>query len=211
VNIMKSGVVCNLHLSVTENGDIVWESKDKSHSFINNFAYLIQHGMDAQSNSDWRSISNGAYPASNYGGAIGYNGCVLAGMYIIGVVNDTTRGIIAGTSNTPFSVSQYDLQSPIVNGTGSGQMTYAAMAVSPAYPTFSSPDILLEVNRDMANNSGSAITIREIGLKGYPSYVTLGAFYPKIEVLFLRDVVADTVVNAGQVLNVKYILKTVVA
>jgi hypothetical protein len=84
-------------------------------------------------------------------------------------------------------------------------MYYSEM-VNPEDPIFSDPNILLELSRDFANNSGAAITVREIGLGGLCAY----RYINSAETLFIRDVIADTVVNGGQVLNVKYIFKTVV-
>jgi len=127
----------------------------------------------------------------------------------------TNRGIVVGNSNTPFDITQYNMQSFIPEGLVSGAMSYGAMATSDD-PIFSSPDILLTLTRDIANQSGAEIIVREIGLKGYPAYSSQAGGSSNIiytnnaEVLFLRDVVLDTPVANGQVLNVTYVLKTVV-
>lgn len=210
---MKPGVICNLNLRVTEDGKIVSERTERAHSFVTNFAYMILRGMDGITNTDSRDITNTARPAAP---AMFYNrgdfsSTGLAGMACVGEAGVITKGIVVGSSNTAFAISQYGLQTQIANGTGAGQLSYAAMLATPADPSFSTPNITSELYRDMANNSGSAITVREIGLKGLVQY-TNNQVNPRgcSEILFARDVVADTVVNAGQVLNVKYIFKTVV-
>jgi hypothetical protein len=131
-------------------------------------------------------------------------------VHVLASAGDVTRGILLGTSNTPFAVNQYNLQAPIVHGSGTGQLTHAIQgALTP--PSVVGSDILLELSRDFANNSTASITVREIGLVGYS--LNGGTYYGNLtfgSYLHLRDVVADTPVASGQVLNVKYILKTTV-
>jgi len=200
----KSGVVCNIRLTIKEDGNIISEKTERSHSFVNNFAFLILHGMDGVSNTDYRDISNTARPAAlstYYSGGSRFSTAGMDCVWRAGAV----VGIAIGTSNSVFSVLQYCLQTRIAHGSGPGNMYYSEM-VNPEDPIFSDPNILLELSRDFANNSGAAITVREIGLGGLCAY----RYMNSAETLFIRDVIADTVVNGGQVLNVKYIFKTVV-
>lgn len=210
---MKSGLICNLNLRVTEDGKIVSERTERAHSFVANFAYMVLNGMNGLTNTNYRGATNVARPAAGtrFYNRGDFSSTSLAGMECVGAAGEVTRGIIVGSSNTAFLISQYVLQSPILHGTGAGQLSHAAMLTYPVDPSFSAPNIILELYRDFANNSGSAITVREIGLKGLVQYDNQGLSQCGVDqILFARDVVADTVVSAGQVLNVKYILKTVV-
>jgi hypothetical protein len=210
---MKPGLICNLDLRVTEDGKIISERKGRAHSFVANFAYMVLNGMNGLTNTNYRSTTNVARPAAGtrFYNRGDFSSTGLAGMACVGAAGEITRGIIVGSSNTAFAVAQYNLATPIVHGTGAGQLSHAAMLTYPIDPSFSAPNIILELYRDFANNSGSAITVREIGLKGLVQYENQGLNQCGTDqILFARDVVADTVVNNGQVLNVKYVLKTVV-
>lgn len=213
---MKSrvGIVGELEISVTEDGEVISLRNARMHSFVNNMGAFILRGMDTLANTDCKTVANVAISAAavnNWSRYYGNNsGTGAAGMNTIGAAGDTTKGIVVGTSNAAFGISQYNLQALIPHGGGASQLSYAAMA-TPAEPVFSTPNILLEISRDFANNSGAAVTVREIGLKGYIRYGwQYYDTYLFAEVLFARDVVSDTVVNNAQVLNVKYIFKTVI-
>jgi hypothetical protein len=202
------GVVCNLRITVKDakSGAIISQREDRAHSFVRNFMQMIYHSFDGSSNSGYKNSEGNAQSAAfTY---IGYSGGILC-IAGAGVVD---RGIIVGTSNTAFDISQYTLlQAIIPNGTSAGQMAYTAM-LTPGEPVFSDPNILLTLSRDIANNSGGSITVREIGLAGrsYSSGTVGGGVTGEHSILIARDVVSDTVVAAGQVLNVQYIFKTVV-
>lgn len=217
----KSGIVCDLGIRVLEDNEIVSEKIVRAHSFTNNFAYMLARSMDMVGNTSYRNTANAAIPAcvsprciNAPFGAQWIAECP-AGMNTIGAIGETNRGVVIGTSATAFSVSQYNMQGLIAHGTGSGQMSYGSMLI-PADPTFSTPNITINISRNISNNSGASITVREIGLKGYPAYAQASCTYNGTysvscaEILYLRDVISDTSVGAGQVLNVTYILKTVV-
>jgi len=217
----KSGIVCDLGIRVLEDNEIVSEKIVRAHSFTNNFAYMLARSMDMVGNTSYRNTANAAIPACvsprciNAPFGTQWIAECPAGMNTIGAIGETARGIVIGTSATAFSVSQYNMQGLIAHGTGSGQMSYGSM-LTPADPTFATPNITINISRNISNNSGASIIVREIGLKGYPAYVqascTFNGTYSVAcaEILYLRDVITDTAIGIGQVLNVTYILKTVV-
>lgn len=208
----RPGIYWNARLRVVEDDTVVSEKIVPVHSFVRNFAMLLKHGFDATSNSDAVDASGtarySAVQARNcYSGV--YDNLFIAGMYCIAAAGETNRGVVIGTSNVAFAPTQYNLQAPIANGTGTGQMTYGAMN-SPGEPSFSDPTLILAIARDISNGSSAAITVREIGLKGRPvGYVAFSSSPVEYEMLYLRDIVTDTVVASGQVLNVEYRLTTV--
>lgn len=210
--IKRPGIYWNARLRVFEGDDIISDKVVPVHSFVRNFGMLLKHGLDAASNSDAVDVSGtarySAVQARNcYSGV--YDNIFIAGMNCIAAAGETTGGIVIGTSNAAFDVVQYNLQALISHGAGAGQMTYAAMS-SPSEPSFSDPTLILSLTRDIANNSTASITVREIGLKGYPvGYVAFSSSPVRYEILYLRDIIPDTVVAAGQVLNVQYNLTTV--
>jgi hypothetical protein len=201
----RSGVICTLKLRVTnaKNGCVISEREEKAHSFVRNFIQMLFYGSTNVGNNAYKdktgTMRQAAYIQSNGD----------AGLACVGGAGNSSIGILIGTSNTAFDISQYNMQALIGHGTGTGQMTYVAMP-SPGAPVFANPDISLVISRDFTNNSGAAITVREIGLMGYPTYYYASFTMYAAYVLYARDVVADTVVAPGQVLNVQYIFKTVV-
>jgi hypothetical protein len=210
--IKRPGIYWTARLRVTEDGDIVTEKVVPVHSFVQNFAQLIKHGFDAVSNSDAVDVTGTArYSAvlarNCYSGV--YDMYWVVGMNCIAAAGEVNRGVVVGTGNTAFAVTQYNLAAAIAHGSAVGQMSYAAMA-NPAEPSFSNPTNILTLSRDIANSSTTSITVREIGLKGMPvGYVAWSGNPVNYETLFLRDVIPDTPVAAGQVLNVQYNLTMV--
>lgn len=214
---MRPGIICNLETTIIENENVIFRKEERVHSFIKNFAYLMLHGMDGASNSDYTDINNISRTSGYTMDRHVWNDRTVrsrAGLNCVALAaGEVDRGIVVGSSNAEFLVSQHNLQSPIGNGSNLGQLSYALMN-TPEDPVYLDPSIILEIDRDIANNSSAEITIREIGLMGYPVYlasaVDASCYSVNASVLFLRDVVADEVVAPGQVLNVKYILKTTV-
>jgi len=79
-----------------------------------------------------------------------------------GALNYPT-GIQIGTGTTPPTPNDTALTDPIANGSGAGQMTY------PSSPNFTSPVVngntsTMTIQSTITNNSGSPITVTEVGL-----------------------------------------------
>ncbi len=81
-------------------------------------------------------------------------------------IGDSTYGIQVGSGNAEESFEQYSLETLIAHGTGAGQISYGAMeAPAETYETVSKTYSILH-KRFFNNNSGSDITVHEIGLVG---------------------------------------------
>jgi len=120
-----------------------------------------------------------------------YNAEVLA------PADDDNYGILVGSGTTAFSVNDYDLASPISNGTGSGQLSYGEMSV------VASGDDYKQWQRSFDNNSGADITVNEIGMAAKVTREEAGSqvvYY----VLLARDVISATTVPNGGRITVKY-------
>lgn len=201
------GIGLDIRLRVIDKKDgVVFDKTEKAHSFVNNFMQMMKHSLDGVANTDYVD-TGGAARAASYSRSYYYSAWMtwVAGMNTMGAAGDVARGVCVGTSNTAFALAQYNLQAPIAHGSGSGQLYYGAQ-VAIADPTWASPNVTLIISRDFSNQYSSGITVREIGIRGNPGVAT----QQMAQTLFARDVVADTVVAAGQILNVQYILKTVV-
>jgi len=81
-------------------------------------------------------------------------------------VGDINHGIRVGKGTTAVAITDYALESPCENGTGTDQFQHQAME-------FTTPSVLgatcsFTVKRVMVNNSGATITgIREVACYGY--------------------------------------------
>jgi hypothetical protein len=108
-----------------------------------------------------------------------------------------TYGILIGASDTPVSIGQYSLGTKITHGTGIGQMSYGTSTVE---ALTKDTTWFFRVIRTFTNNSGSTITVREIGL-----FIQLT--YPNKQVMLARDVLASPInVPAGSTLTLRYII-----
>jgi len=74
---------------------------------------------------------------------------------------DSSFGIVVGTSGAVVSLDQYNLVSPIPHGVGSGQLYYYSVSITP----LSKDNVWrLQISRTLMNQSGSNITVYEVGL-----------------------------------------------
>lgn len=108
-------------------------------------------------------------------------------------------GILIGTGNTAVDIADYALDTKIVEGSGSGQMNYGAHAsvspVSDVGNTYSYAGI----SRTISNNSGSGISVAEVGLAMMRFWDTTTNRY----FLLLREVLGSPVsVGDGEILTV---------
>jgi len=113
---------------------------------------------------------------------------------------DDKYGILVGSSDTAFEVTQYNLGSKISHGTGSGQLSYGETSVvdyGDDYKTW---------QRAFDNLSGSDIVVKEIGM--FAKVVREESGVPKdYYVMLARDVITTTTVPNGGRLIVKYTFK----
>jgi hypothetical protein len=105
-----------------------------------------------------------------------------------------THGIVVGTGTDAEAITNNALQTLIAHGTGSGQLSYGAVAVGAATAVGSSAEIT--VTRSMTNGSGSIVTAQEFGLYIQFTYTTsTTGFFCGV-----RDLI-EQAVNNGQVLT----------
>jgi len=116
---------------------------------------------------------------------------------------DNTFGIVVGTSSLAYSIDQFKLDSQITHGTGSGQMMHGDVTVEDVQST--SGGYLFRVIRVFTNNSGSSITVKEIGL-----YAKVKMGGSETRGMLARDVLSSPItVPSGSSLTVRYIVSLV--
>jgi len=137
-------------------GKILSHEKSKSRSFLGLWNKMI-----------WTQMTGASYPAlmvtdiNGSGwplgvGTSGYNFRMNAG------AQNTSMGIVIGTDDTPVAVTDYRMGALITQGFGAGQMDYMAMVINASI--VADPNCDFFMSRQMANNSGGLITVKESGL-----------------------------------------------
>lgn len=174
----------------------------RSHTWVRNFYNLIYALSFGSSTPDPAFTAAGSYGAGSLivnnisgNGAAPNNGTRLP--YI-----NTSTGAIAnggiwiGTGDASYNFEDYALAAIIVNGTGTGQMSYGAMAHQVPVYTSGTKEWAQEIKRVFNNNSAAAIGVKEVGLGGYFS------------TMLARDVLGSTdTINVGGQYTVTYTVK----
>ena len=113
-----------------------------------------------------------------------------------------TKGVRVGKGSTAVTITDYALETPLVEGVGVNQLTHLIVVFTA--PALAGSDCSFTIKRTMINNTGASITgIREIGV-----YMNIGATYYG---LGFRDVLAgDVAVPDGGAITVTYTIKVTV-
>jgi len=102
---------------------------------------------------------------------------------------------MVGTGTTAPQVTNYNLQTKINHGSGSGQLLYGATSLTA--PTTSGSTRFWKASRTFTNSSGSSITVNEVGL--------VLAYQSSYYIMIARDVLSSgVVINNGQVGTLVY-------
>jgi len=109
------------------------------------------------------------------------------------------QGIVIGTDNTAVTISDYKLGAQIAHGVGAGQIQHLATVIPS--PTVDATSSSYTLTRSFINQSGSSITVREIGLYGRAGAIYIG---------YVRDVLGtEKVIPDGGAIAVIYTVKAV--
>jgi hypothetical protein len=188
-----------------KNGKLLSKGKFAAKSWVGNIIALLSCLI-----STW-SATGTAYPATfsrsdmiDTSGVARYIELAANGSPYLGgaaPAGETTAGILVGSSDTPVSLAQYNLQSLIPHGTGAGQLSYGATTVE---TLTKDTTWYFRVIRTFTNSGGASITVKEIGL-----FVRLGMtsspYY--YSCMFARDVPSTPItVPNGSTLTVRYII-----
>jgi len=137
---IKNNVDAYITIEVKDkNGNIIKRHKQRSHSFVANFLTQLKNAL-------YYSYYCSGTCTITYNPPLGYD-----------------MGIQIGIGTAKPTPNDTSLNSPIANGTGAGQMQY------PTQPTASSVTVngdtsYFTIQSSITNNSGSPITVTEVGL-----------------------------------------------
>jgi hypothetical protein len=79
-----------------------------------------------------------------------------------GIADEGSYGILLGTGSTDVTLDDYGLLSPLPQGTGSNTLSYGLSTASLIHTPGTSYKV--QVGREVTNNSGASLTIREEGI-----------------------------------------------
>ena len=116
--------------------------------------------------------------------------------------NDASHGIVCGTGDTAVTNVDYQLETQIAEGAGAGQLNHGSQAFTAAAVVGTNVDWVL--TRAFTNNSGGAITIKEIGLYTWNVDFSYG-FCMVRDVLSTPKEVPDT-----EIATIQYTVRTTV-
>jgi hypothetical protein len=193
------------------NGKLLTFRKTKAKSLLAQFLgllkgqFAISYGVMLNQGNvniiDTSGVSR-SYPLISSSYPIQYAGiCLFAGEGV------GDYGIVVGVSDIANTINQYSMGGQIQHGSGTNQLMYGAMTIeSPSNPSGTN-NWVVRLIRTFSNSSGSAITVKEIGIivKTMDTSPTARYF------LIARDVISPVTVPANSTLTVRYILKITVS
>jgi len=191
----------HVHLKVVDKyGKETFNDIQRAHSWTRNF-YNSLYGMPLYYSGSTSSFGAGYFSLKN---TVGEYSSYLR-TYALQIRTQNTgvseKGLVIGTGDTASSVADYKMDTPIVHGTGSGQMSYQESNGPAANYTGATKIWDFTYYRIFNNNSGALITVKECG------YLEEHAPYSSKYMLMERTVLSPTVAVAdGAQLTVTYVL-----
>jgi len=177
-------------------GKLLSKLETESRSFVQNLAKVLASAFSAVGGeaggvsgvqrsttvTDYNGLERTVWTHWYSGDVINGGGVFLAMNADAGV---DSYGILVGSGSTPVSYNDYNLALKISHGTGAGQLTYQSHSTS---SSFSSTSSYVEINRTFVNNSGSTVTVREVGLMARAYWKDVNAVRQDEKYLVARDV-----------------------
>ena len=207
-----------INFKVTEKDRVVFDDVQRGHSWTRNFYNYIYSLSSNCPGGNSNNFGAGYMSSKNTAGTIGFSSSVCCGAssgFVDGRVfraaAGSLTGIVLGTGDTAFNINQFSLVTAIANGTSSGQFSYQASTVAVPVYTAGTKTWATTLQRVVNNNSGGAITVKEVGLFYIGGQTVVGIFSnSSTEVWMLeRSVLSPTVTVAdGAQLTVSYSIST---
>ena len=168
---------------IDKNNKIIKYHKQRSHSFVANFlGVLANYFVDTPFNT----VS--VFKATNTSGT---QFSTVYPLYGNDGANDSTYGIVVGTGTATPTPTDTNLESQIVNGTGTGQLVYSAHTFNPSSGSVitSNNTAYFTITRQFTNQSGSPITVSEVGFIAVTKDTSSNTDY----VLIIHDLLSSPV------------------
>jgi hypothetical protein len=167
---------------IDKDGKVIERAREPMHSLTNNMAYWLDifrlgtiNGRDTSGN-DISDVSLSS----------------VTNVSVLAPSGNDNYGIIIGSSNTSFSIFQYNLQSKYSNSQFShGETAVDSISQSPLYSCTT-------YKRTFTNNTSGDLVVREVGLVAMLQTGSTTRY-----MLLTRDVISDRSIPAGGSIVVK--------
>lgn len=136
-----------------KHGQIISVTKHEVHSIVRGFidTLHVQMGQVA--------VTNGAVATD---GATRNTGTGVNNFAADNAAASGTYGLVVGTGSGAVTISDYALGAKIAHGSGAGQLSHGGTTFT--NPTTSGSTRSFTIQRTFTNNSGSDITVNEVGI-----------------------------------------------
>jgi hypothetical protein len=175
---------------IDEKGKCTYYKRYRSRSFVIGFLREFYTNLSGQGIT---SVNiNGQQYTTNSGDRMGVNDGA----------NDSTYGILVGSGTSAPTIIDHSLSILIPNGTSTGQLQYGAVNIYSPVTNTSTNSGYFTVSRTFTNNSGSSVTVSEVGMAAWDgAYVgSPGQYY-----LILHDLLPTPItVPNGSSLTISY-------
>lgn len=178
-----------------EDGRVIMRRTEKSHSWVFNIIRALYALMVTTVGNYVTSFTFTDGRIRTYPGIYNIGDSL---MQLNAPAGNAGYGIVVGSGTNPVSIYDYNLQSQIGHGSGSGQLLYGDTIVEPITVSGNAASFL--VYRNFTGNQYNTVTVNEVGLVASYTF-SGGGFY----FLIARDVISPSVsVNPNAGLTVGY-------
>jgi hypothetical protein len=208
---MGIGITAMLNAEVYRNGSVMLSHSQRAHSFLSNFMRELYAGF---SGDDVGKISSSGVTRPSLCSNTSNTTTTIQVEQGFGLTKLSgaggANGLVVGSGDTPFSVSQYSLAAEIAHGTSVGQLTRGATTFVPPSVTTDGKSVSMSIERAFVNDSGSDVVVKEVALKGYPYYTNQVDSNAVGDTHYFSRDVLDTPITVppGQTLAVRVVIKT---
>ena len=186
-----------VYLKITDKETGKVEYYDRSHSWnIGMLVVLFISYAQASPSNQYKDTGGTLRTYSTPADNSRYWGVAVAGSGI------DSFGILVGTDSTTENPEDDNLVQKCAQGTGTGQLQYGSCVVGNAVNA--SGTMSFSIARQISNNSGATITLREVGL-----YLGICVSTTQYYICCIRDVIGDTPVTTGSTKIAEYIITMV--
>lgn len=154
-----------------DGGEPILVHKEKCNSWNRiYYNYMFCQGAGVECNILGNTFGAGYLAGKATSGTVYSTATICYLSSIIGGSGILYYGIALGTGNTAESFEDYVLATPIANGTGAGQMSYAAMTAQVPSYNAGTKKWTSTLVRVINNNSAGAISVAETAIYAYVQY-----------------------------------------
>lgn len=172
----------------------------RSRSYVSNFLGIIGSFMEG-ANLGGIKDTTGTARTTSLSAMSTY--IIMGTSYDAGSGNRHADGLVVGTGTTAVAQGDYALAALILDGAVANKLSYGVMSY--VNPAIEGDYQVFKQSRIFTNNSGAAITIKEIGLYAQTKCTDAGAW----RFMHIRDLLSSPyTVAAGGTVTVQYVMRT---